>query len=84
MSKNKRAIRRAKTKNAIEKQLGIVKAVSPSYAKVIDSANRFSKRHALSCGNPKCVMCGNPRKFYKETTLQEKKFDIKCRDSNED
>lgn len=28
--------------------------------------------HLASCS---CHMCGNPRKFFKEKTLQEKKFD---------
>jgi len=35
---------------------------------------KFTKRHAMNCGNPNCVMCGNPRKFFKELTMQEKKF----------
>lgn len=84
--KNKRAIRRANTKRVIKKQISIAKAVSPKYAAILEEKpNKVSKRHALSCGNPHCVMCGNPRKFYKETTLQEKKFDIKCRNAdNED
>jgi hypothetical protein len=34
----------------------------------------FSKRHAMRCGNPNCVMCGNPRKTYKELTTQEKRL----------
>lgn len=76
--KNKRANRRAKTKSAIKRQLEIVKAVSPEYAKVMaETPHKLAKKHALSCGNPKCVMCGNPRKFYNEETMQEKRF-IEC------
>lgn len=29
----------------------------------------------VNCGNPKCVMCGNPRKLQKEKTIKEKSFD---------
>lgn len=36
--------------------------------------HRYHKRSGLTCGNPNCFMCGNPRKFNKERTVQEKKF----------
>jgi hypothetical protein len=29
----------------------------------------------MNCGNPNCVMCGNPRKVWGEKTMQEKRFD---------
>jgi hypothetical protein len=29
----------------------------------------------LDCGNPNCVMCANPRKVWKEKTIQEKRFE---------
>ena len=35
----------------------------------------YSKRHSMNCGNPNCVMCGNPRKFFGEKTVQEKSFE---------
>jgi hypothetical protein len=28
----------------------------------------------MNCGDPKCVMCSNPRKTFKEPTAQEKKL----------
>lgn len=31
--------------------------------------------HLASCS---CSRCGNPRKYYKEKTIQEKKFEISC------
>ena len=40
-----------------------------------ESVIYFNKKHALICGNSNCVMCGNPRKFFGEKTIQEKKFD---------
>lgn len=36
--------------------------------------HRYHKHHAMNCGNPKCVYCGNPRKVFNEKTIQEKKF----------
>ena len=38
-------------------------------------AHRYNKKHALNCGNPNCVMCGNPRKFFGEKTIQEQRFE---------
>jgi len=40
----------------------------------IKEPHKFAKRHAVNCGNPNCVMCGNPRKVWGEETLQEKRF----------
>ncbi len=39
------------------------------------SPHIYHKMHAYNCGDPKCYMCGNPRKFFKEKTIQEKKFE---------
>lgn len=36
--------------------------------------HRLHKVSGLTCGDSNCVMCGNPRKFFKEPTMQEKKF----------
>lgn len=38
-------------------------------------AHRLSKIHATTCGDSRCAMCGNPRKFFKDKTIQEKSFD---------
>lgn len=40
-----------------------------------DSIHVFHKRKALNCGKSTCFMCGNPRKFFGELTLQEKRHD---------
>lgn len=37
--------------------------------------HRYHKKKALNCGDPKCVMCANPRKVFGHKTLQEKKFE---------
>ena len=39
------------------------------------SKHYYNKHHALDCGNPKCPVCGNPRRQHKNTlTYQEQKF----------
>lgn len=66
----KKAKRRARTENAINRQLKIAKTCGLS----TNNPHRFSKMKATNCGDPKCAMCGNPRKFFNEKTIQEKRF----------
>lgn len=42
--------------------------------KIMDEAGRFAKHHAMDCGDPKCFICGNPRKVLNELTVQEKRL----------
>lgn len=63
----KRAERRAKTANFIAKQIRIAKRFG---LKIIPG--KFRKKHALDCGNPRCSICGNPRKIWKSIPLKEK------------
>jgi hypothetical protein len=67
---------------AIKKQLGIIKQRKHfnGASKQIDEAqpHRLAKKHAMDCGQPGCVICGNPRhnKFHKikdQLTIQERK-----------
>jgi hypothetical protein len=55
---------------AIRKQVKIAK----TYCIPVDEEHKLHKMHAMNCGNPNCVMCGNPRKVWGEETLQEKRF----------
>lgn len=34
--------------------------------------HRYHKMNGVRCGNPDCSMCGNPRRFFNERTIQEK------------
>jgi len=65
--------RMLKDENAIKKQTKIAKSNGASQ-KVLDQPHRLAKHHAMDCGNPKCVLCGNPRKTWKELTAQEKRM----------
>ena len=68
--KFKKSKRILKDENAVKKQLKIAKA----YGVPVDEPHKLVKKHALNCGNPNCLMCGNPRKVWKEKTIQEKRF----------
>lgn len=69
--------RRYRDNNAIARQLKIAKQHNiPNYeSKAEKEPHRFSKRHAMDCGNPECYLCGNPRKTHKDKlTAQEKRL----------
>ena len=69
--KFKKSKRILKDENAIRKQMKIAKA----YNIPVESPHQFAKHHVLDCGNPNCVMCANPRKVWKEKTIQERRFE---------
>ena len=71
-NREKKSMRRAKTVNAIERQKRIAKSAGVNHTE--NQPHRYAKMHSLNCGDPNCVMCGNPRKFFNEPTLQEKRF----------
>ena len=60
----------------VQKQTKILKQYqSPSEPvnQLLKEPHRLAKKHALNCGNPKCLMCANPRKTFEEMTIQEKR-----------
>lgn len=65
--KFKNSKRRHNDETAIKRQVKIAK----EYNFPIKDNGRFAKMHATNCGDPDCVMCGNPRKFFSELTVQE-------------
>jgi hypothetical protein len=69
--KIKHSKRLLKDNNAIAKQVKIAK----EHGIPVTDEHRFNKHHAMDCGNPDCVMCGNPRKVWGERTVQEQRFD---------
>ena len=73
-AKFKNSTRGHKTEVAIARQVKIAKAHGAS-TKVLKQPHRLAKHHAMDCGNPKCYLCGNPRKTHKDRlTAQEKKL----------
>lgn len=71
--------RRHKTDVAIARQLKIAKRTHSLGIDTISKAekqpHRLAKHRAMDCGNPKCYLCGNPRKTHKDKlTAQEKRL----------
>ena len=58
-----------KDENAIKKQTKIAK----QYGSSVEEPHKFAKHHAMDCGNPGCMLCGNPRRTWNELTIQEKR-----------
>lgn len=70
--KEKRSKRLHKDEVHIAKQLDIAK--SHGFPVKAGQEHRLHKLSGTTCGDSNCVMCGNPRKFFKEKTVQEKSF----------
>jgi hypothetical protein len=72
--KIKRSTRLHKEEVVIKKQQKVALQHGVDRKEVEREPHRFAKKHAMDCGQPGCVMCGNPRKTFKEQTVQEKSF----------
>jgi len=57
-------------KNHIKKQVKIANKANI----IVKQPHRYAKVKSMNCGNPRCIMCGNPRKLWGEKTMQERKF----------
>jgi hypothetical protein len=70
--------RRHKNDVAVARQVKIAKASHVPGEIVrqdVRQPHRLAKRHAMDCGNPRCFLCGNPRKTHKDRlTAQEKRM----------
>ena len=73
-TKEKRSKRLHHTQSQIKKRLRIRKDLHTSTAEIERHPHKLYTNIGLSCGNSNCVMCGNPRKFWKDETIQEKSF----------
>lgn len=71
--KEKHSKRLHQEETAIKKQQRIAKTYGGLTHEY--ESHRYSKHHAMNCGNPKCHMCGNPRKVFGEKTIQEQRFE---------
>lgn len=73
IQKAKRSERLHQKDNYIKKQVKIAKA--HGFPVKAGEEHYLAKHSATTCGDSNCVMCGNPRKFFKDPTVQEKSFD---------
>jgi len=75
---SKRAIRRHHSNRLKRKRVGY-STVRDFYTCLETNEEDFRRRNSKAVDTPKpcsCFMCGNPRKHWKEKTIQEKKFDL--------
>lgn len=64
--KIKHSRRLHRDKAAVDRQVKIARA----YGVSVTEPHKYEKRHVLNCGDPKCILCMNPRK-YGEKPIQE-------------
>ena len=68
--------RRHNTDVKIARQVKIARARGlTDQDQAVQQPHRMAKHHAMDCGRPGCMLCGNPRKLFKEPTVQERRFD---------
>ena len=68
--RDKKNLRIQRDENAVKKQTKIARA----HGMDVKEPHKFVKHHAMDCGNPRCVLCGNPRKTFSVLTTQEKRI----------
>ena len=56
--------------------------IAKSHGFPVENPHKFEKTHATTCGDSGCWMCGNPRKFFKEVTQQEKRLFERAKDTD--
>jgi len=69
--KTKHSRRISKTRDAEIRQVKIAQA----HGITVKEYHRYAKHHAMNCGRPRCLLCCNPRRVWREKTIQEQKFE---------
>ena len=67
----KHSRRISRTRDAEMRQVRIARA----HGITVKELHRYAKHHAMNCGRPNCLICSNPRRTWREKTIQEKKFE---------
>jgi hypothetical protein len=67
----KHSRRISKTRSAEMRQVKIARA----HGITVKEYHRYAKHHAMNCGRPHCMLCSNPRRTWREKTIQEQKFE---------
>jgi hypothetical protein len=65
----KHSRRISKTRDAEIRQVKIARA----HGITVKEYHRYAKHHAMNCGRPHCLLCGNPRRIWHEKTIQEQR-----------
>ena len=75
MSNNDDRVRNSQRRYDDEVKIARQVKIAKSHGFPTGPEHRLAKVHATNCGDPNCFMCGNPRKFFKEKTIQERRFE---------
>ena len=67
----KHSRRISRTRDAEMRQVRIARAHGIS----VKEYHRYAKHHAMNCGRSNCLICTNPRRTWREKTIQEQKFE---------
>lgn len=62
----------------VKSKMKIAKAYG--WKHVLAQPHKYLKCSLFSCGNKNCIFCANPRKVWKEETIQEKRQNQKVND----
>jgi hypothetical protein len=77
MSKDEDKIKHSKRihqkDSVVKNKIKIAKAYG--WKHVLANPHKYLKCSLFSCGNSNCIFCMNPRKSFKEKTVQEQKFE---------
>ena len=75
LDKVKHSRRLSKKRSATIRQVRIARA----HGITVKQYHRYAKHHALNCGRSHCMLCSNPRRIWREKTIQEKSFEQQIR-----
>jgi hypothetical protein len=65
----KHSRRISKTRDAEIRQVRIARA----HGITVKEYHRYAKHRAMNCGRSHCLLCGNPRRIWREKTIQEQR-----------
>jgi hypothetical protein len=75
-TKEKRSRRFLKSESIVEKRYRFIKSTNKGLKEKYETEkHRLCDSTGVNCGNSNCVMCSNPRKIFKEKTIQEQSFE---------
>lgn len=77
LDKKKHSRRIHQKESVVKNKMKVAKAYG--WKHVLAQPHKYLKCSVFSCGNPNCIFCMNPRKAFKEKTMQERKADAQIK-----
>jgi len=78
--KKKHSKRIHQKESVVKNKMKVAKAYG--WKHILAQPHKYLKCSVFSCGNPNCIFCMNPRKAFKEKTMQERKADAQLKADN--